>query len=64
MTTKTTTLEERKAEVTVDLFLFAGKFGRDALDEVYRRASEWLDRDEPERHESVPDIERWGRGND
>lgn len=37
--------EQRKASMAVDLGLFGFAWGRDALDEVYRRASEWMDRE-------------------
>lgn len=38
--------ETRKAQMSVDLGMFGQVWGREALDEVYRRASEWLDREE------------------
>lgn len=38
--------ETRKAQMSVDLGLFGFAWGRDALDEVYRRARAWMDRDE------------------
>lgn len=38
--------ETRKAQMSVDLGLFAHAWGRDALDEVYHRASAWLDREQ------------------
>lgn len=59
--------DTRKAQVAVDLGLFGFAYGRDALDEVYRRASEWMDREEMgfrEQHEAPAPIEQWGRGND
>jgi len=56
--------DTRKAQVAVDLGLFGFAYGRDALDEVYRRASAWMDREEAEIHEAPAPIEQWGRGND
>lgn len=38
--------EVRKAQMAVDLGLFGFAYGRDAMAEVYQRASEWMDRDE------------------
>lgn len=38
--------ETRKAQMSVDLGMFGQVWGREALDEVYRRASEWLDREQ------------------
>lgn len=38
--------ETRKAQMSVDLGLFGFAFGRDALDEVYRNASAWMEREQ------------------
>lgn len=38
--------ETRKAQMSVDLGLFGFAFGRDALDEVYRNASAWMEHDQ------------------
>lgn len=38
--------ETRKAQMSVDLGLFGFAFGRDALDEAYRNASAWMERDQ------------------
>jgi len=38
--------ETRKAQMVGDMFLYGCAWGRDALDDVYRRASAWMDREE------------------
>lgn len=58
--------DTRKAQMSVDLGLFGFAYGRDALDEAFIYANQWMTREETwrEQHEAPAPIEQWGRGND